>query len=462
MIGYGQVRSRPPLSSERHACDCCNSCCCVPFEACCSGSCPGDWLTAEQSSSTLRFNQSSFLRKRVARLAPMYYISNFLCLVMMLIALPPDGQNDDPPMDNITLTIFIFVLSSLGVTSWISIQPSNFTAWAISTMAFFYMCFPSLMPRLQRLNSSTSARAFAMRMYCTQFCLCLATMLFGALVYTHQQGPGLQIGYWFTRSFPPWRLPVFIMGCCCARQVMQHSEQEQSGCSQPNTNVKFLGSKVVASCGCLHPSTGLLVWFLATCALCSVIARTAFAALDSEAAIAINFAIRMILEICLPILFYDWVLSLTESDAKSKSVVARILATPPFAFLADISMTVYLIHFVVVILVSYTANDGAYLGMPWWGICVAFPVSILLGWSMTRFVEKPLQRCIRGDGGQGILVRSNLIGKASCGVGEPVQVISTSSYVVGSSNETTQVLGQSSCDGGAPVQVLAAKVSHSQ
>jgi peptidoglycan/LPS O-acetylase OafA/YrhL len=262
-------------------------------------------------------------------------------------------------------------------------------------------------------------------------------MVFGALVYTEQQGPGLQIGFWFTRSFPPWRLPVFVMGCCCAWQVVQQRKQEQSGCLQPNQNGEFLGSKVVASCGCLHPSTGLLFWFLGACASCSVLVRIAFSTFGSEVAIGFHFATKMILEMSLPILFYDWILSLTDNDAKINSVVARVFSMPPFAFLADISMSLYLIHFFVVILVSYSANDGAYLGMPWWGICVAFPVSILLGWSMTRFVEKPLQRAVRGDAGKGVLVRSKLVGKASHEVGEPVQVLGNSSCdAVGSLNVT--------------------------
>merc|ERR1712224_869685 len=87
-VGYAQTRVRPPTSAERHRCDLCNFCCCSCVDWCCSkklGS--SDWQAAEQDASTPLFEQANFLRKRVARLAPMYYISNALVLVMWLVAI---------------------------------------------------------------------------------------------------------------------------------------------------------------------------------------------------------------------------------------------------------------------------------------------------------------------------------------------------------------------------------------
>ena len=49
-------------------------------------------------------------------------------------------------------------------------------------------------------------------------------------------------GYWFARAFPPFRLPVFIMGCCAAydRLYALHCDERPGGAPGsrwPNQNL---------------------------------------------------------------------------------------------------------------------------------------------------------------------------------------------------------------------------------
>lgn len=139
----------------------------------------------------------------------------------------------------------------------------------------------------------------------------------------------------------------------------------------------------------MHPASGLCVWWGGFTLLGIVLSM----ALGSP---ELGFLFRLYLEIFLPILFYDWMLALTAPDAAGRSVAAMVFRSRPFAFLADISMSVYLIHMPVISVISFIFGSGP-SSMPWWGTFVALPVTLLLGWALTRLVEQPLKGAIRGD-----------------------------------------------------------------
>merc|ERR1711964_704646 len=100
-------------------------------------------------------------------------------------------------------------------------------------------------------------------------------------------------------------------------------------------------------------------------------------------------------------LFYDWMLALTAPGAAEKSNAAALFRSRPLAFLADISMSLYLVHMPCMFIISAIFTKKP-LPMPWFGIFLALPMSIIFGWLLTLFVERPLQRAIRQDKGQGM------------------------------------------------------------
>merc|ERR1719240_1546016 len=98
-------------------------------------------------------------------------------------------------------------------------------------------------------------------------------------------------------------------------------------------------------------------------------------------------------------LFFDWILALTDPTAKERSYVARFFRTRIMVFFADISMAIYLIHMLVLQLVGYIVNLGVQGPGPFWAILIVLPLTIFVGWLMTRFVEEPLAKLVRGDAG---------------------------------------------------------------
>ena len=61
--------------------------------------------------------------------------------------------------------------------------------------------------------------------------------------------------------------------------------------------------------------------------------------------------------------------------------------------LGDISMGVYMVHLLVYFyLAKFTTNGRT---VPW-QYPVGLAVSLVLGWVLTKFVDGPMRRCIRG------------------------------------------------------------------
>ena len=86
-----------------------------------------------------------FYRARLARLAPLYYATNILAYVTL------------PPIDasyQTGLTTSRALLTLTMTNMWVSTEYTfAIPAWTITTMVFFYLAFPFLLPHLQSLSS---------------------------------------------------------------------------------------------------------------------------------------------------------------------------------------------------------------------------------------------------------------------------------------------------------------------
>ncbi|CAE7230260.1 unnamed protein product [Symbiodinium natans] len=171
--------------------------CQVMLQPCC-GRCGGE-------PNLPKLSACSFWLRRLVRLAPTYFLTN--CLgVALKAAFAPEALNE--------ITTVQFVLSGLGLTSWYIVAPvGNGLTWTISTMLFFYLCFPVLGPAMQRV-SVPFLRVLAWAMYLLQ-------AVFMIVGYVLNLG-----GYWI-RMFPPARLPIFIMGICAGLSRV-HGEQQRA------------------------------------------------------------------------------------------------------------------------------------------------------------------------------------------------------------------------------------------
>eukprot|EP00438_Fugacium_kawagutii_P019371 Skav207911 [mRNA] locus=scaffold190:225915:231394:- [translate_table: standard] len=314
-----------------------------------------------------------FWLKRLARLAPMYFLTNILGIVLRR-SLAPDRETAEP------YTWDSYVLTFLGLTSWMIRSPmGNELTWTISTMFFFYLCFPALAPRIQRLHPSSLVK-LNWAMYLLQMSLVMALFII------------LEWNYW-VRMIPLLRLPIFIMGICCGL-IRVHQQREHEGDPEMDlspVSVRDRPRSVEQTCCCcalepiLNPLSIILIWFVSSF-------------LFSLAGFFCNYYVillRFSLEVVYPILFFYWVLAFT-SPLNQKSYVVRFFKTRFMRFLGDISLCAYMIHMILAELLGY-AVDRHIGNYPWWMILAILPSSIILGWCFTTFFEKPIARCIRPD-----------------------------------------------------------------
>ena len=98
-------------------------------------------------------NVRKFLQNRFARLAPVYYLTNILGVVVFWVMIPSETSDFGKLMSA--------VLSLFGLSSWVSPMyawgwfPPNAVTWTITTMGWFYVLFPT---GLQKLGAESGFR----------------------------------------------------------------------------------------------------------------------------------------------------------------------------------------------------------------------------------------------------------------------------------------------------------------
>lgn len=109
------------------------------------------------------------------------YLTNIIGIVMRQVY--AEDVFGDMPHYSYEVTWVDYVLTFLGLTSWsLRLPLGNELTWTISTMCFFYLCFPALAPRLQRLQPRTLPK-LAWTMYLLQIFL-----MMGAFALAFSQG----------------------------------------------------------------------------------------------------------------------------------------------------------------------------------------------------------------------------------------------------------------------------------
>eukprot|EP00928_Gymnodinium_smaydae_P046572 TRINITY_DN31028_c0_g1_i1.p2 TRINITY_DN31028_c0_g1~~TRINITY_DN31028_c0_g1_i1.p2 ORF type:complete len:263 (-),score=26.17 TRINITY_DN31028_c0_g1_i1:243-1031(-) len=250
--------------------------------------------------------------------------------------------------------IILVLLTLLGVTSWVGMAPmANGPAWAVSTMLFFYQVFPALVPRLQRVVKSKLelCAIFIWSVQLIVMCFASFVLFLPLMLITGSQELG-QLMYWI-RMFPPIRLPVFIMGAFCASHVIRRESNRQLESANTFESICMCCSpsfvKLSSCCGFFHPASVLFLWWLGILVGGSISAGVTKLSVDFP-------VLQYALELVLPVLFYDWMTVLTLPDADESSSVARCFRSGLFAFFADISMSLYNVHYPIICILSCSLN----------------------------------------------------------------------------------------------------------
>lgn len=372
MLGYGINHSRP-LANSCCACHCCGDtdqemtkcggyCCCSCF--CTAPS------RSEVAAPLPPLDVSTFYWKRFARIAPLWYLGNLLSLHLFFT-----GYVALPLGEGYFWFGALLSLLPFGLNSWLMVFPPAGHLWTISTMTFFYLIFPALHHRVN-LVRPRQLRSLAMTLYAVQCCL-----MYCALHVTEPEA-----AYWFSRMWPPYRLPVFVMGMVAARQAMAEATDK--------TNAQ-------ACCG-RTSNDGRHAWVLMGIWVAFIVVGCYYNFMGShDGRIPPGVVVRVMGEVWLPCVYYELLVELAYPAAHTEppSRLHAFLASAPLRWFADISLAVYVVHqtliasLVVLVYGPQPLGQGSIL-MPRWGAAATLPLSVAIGWLLTHYFEKPINKCI--------------------------------------------------------------------
>jgi peptidoglycan/LPS O-acetylase OafA/YrhL len=332
----------------------------------------------------------TFLFKRWVRVGPLYLLSNAASAWQLRAA-----WNSALSMQAALTLTFLTSWCTAFTSSELAIEPFNGVTWSSSTMFWFYVAFPFILPRLQRAQPE-ALRGLMLSMYGLQAALTIA-----AFALTGQ--------YSFARMFPPFRLPVFVMGCCAALERLHESRAHSA------LRMKQAAPRPLPASAFMNATKLLLLW----------VSLMFLAVLGSKilswAGLADQWweSYRLGLEVGFPTLFYHLLRALTfeptlEQDAAAVPAVIHLLRSGAFEWMGEVSMCFFVVHELCqefayaqaaaagwIPAVDIHGDAEASNGREWQpslgarllvGVAAPLGLSLALGWVLTRSVEKPLTR----------------------------------------------------------------------
>lgn len=239
---------------------------------------------------------------------------------------------------------FVSLLPSLALLqSWFPQKEIHFAGnsvgWSLSAEMFFYLLFPLVFFALRRLSLRGVAVA-----------LCIALLFVFAIPLTLHPTEPSGLRYWLIYLFPATRVFEFIVGMCLALLL-------RNGVTFPVP-----------------------------------VAATATFAL--AVSVASNWMPRYWLLVAATVI--PFVLLLASSAEADRSGKGSVFGWKPIVKLGEWSFAFYLVH--LIILRAIIAVSNRTVSLPWWIIsAVALVVGIAVAAALCEFVEKPLERRLRGD-----------------------------------------------------------------
>ena len=186
-----------------------------------------DWSTKlpweKLEDGERRFQYSHYFQNRFSRVGPLYYLTQILFIPAYILLGGHDAHLYSPS------TLWCTILATITCTNtWfypLSRMPFMLTAWTINTLFFFYLVFPLLLPRLQKLTNNTIASSVVL-LHISQVLLFIHLLIW------------IPESYWIITSNPLLRLPVFIMGMLAGLQNLRH--EQSAVCFDPNLDQPFI------------------------------------------------------------------------------------------------------------------------------------------------------------------------------------------------------------------------------
>ena len=315
-----------------------------------------------------RFNVKRYYRNRLARIAPVYYVT-----MLMALPLAVFGHGWVPPSD----IGWVLVSNLFTVQMWASLPPLSFVgpAWTVSTLAFFYLAFPWLLRWHQDQSERTLSR------WITALTLVQAVVFFG-LGFAIEPGDRWW-AFWASHAWPLSRLPVFDMGLVAGLLVLRQGRADR------DSAVRVMG----VSTDQTHRWARRVDRYAGTFAA-FVLGLSAL-----QIVTGVDLLGSWWMQGVFPYAILVIIVGLSVTNREATPYTQRLLNRPAFLFLGRVSLALYLIHEPIIQYVTWAARpDQAWTfntPMPLWGIAVVLPVSLVLATLLERTIETPARNFIR-------------------------------------------------------------------
>lgn len=266
-------------------------------------------------------SRRDYFRRRVSRLAPMYYTGLLLATPLVLHY----GRENDPvlPID-VPVELVLGTPAALAGLSSLCVLVGNrwnSPLWQVSALALYYCAFPVISSRLR--NQST-ARLWRVLLACQA--VSMATGAIQLLALPHQT-------LLVTHMFAGFRLPHFVMGCAAGLIAKRAPLQRPT---------------LIAE-ACMLTLMGNL-W------LCGAVTER------SRPSFAAYFSYGVVAEYCLPLVHALLIMSLTSPKCGGPS--KALLQTRPLRWLGSISYSLSCTHWPVLGLCGWLSAGGSFDALP--------------------------------------------------------------------------------------------------
>ena len=390
-----------------------------------------------ESDNCVKFDSWKFYQNRFARVMPLYYFDSLALGLPLFLSGYGFSDWQQYPMVLVVniLPVSTLLCNALG-------GPLDAPAWTICTLLCFWLVFPLLLPRVQRMTSDELVQAIT-KCYWFQFFLILIMcfVFIPTLSFT-----GLTIdslGCFFTMH-PISRFPVFFMGVYAGELCMRHQD---SMLPWPSTYFRFFpssstdtgeeysllklaenNSDTVEGIKVCTDSTiwksrvtrqsatlSLLFFLVSVCylilQLCSI-----------PAGVMLDFLLQGIVAFA----ELEIVVALTRDGGKTR--ISEWFRSSVGNWFGDRSMAIYLVHFPLILYVCFMANGEPihfprhYVGkcddyprdsderrhcenvfkkwlsqnlIPLWGFPIVLVLTPILADLTYRFIEEPCRKLLR-------------------------------------------------------------------